>query len=87
VRATALVSGYVQGVGFREWTRRRAARLGLAGSATNLPDGRVEIRAEGPRPAVEALLAALGSGESPGSVRGVDVTWSQPVGEQRFRTG
>ena len=47
VRVTAWVTGRVQGVGFRWWTRARALELGLAGWARNLDDGRVEVVAEG----------------------------------------
>ncbi|WAC55074.1 acylphosphatase [Gordonia sp. SL306] len=68
VRLTAYVHGYVQGVGFRWWTRSRALELGLVGYAANLADGRVLVVAEGPRNAAEALLAALRSGETAGSV-------------------
>jgi acylphosphatase len=68
VRLTALVKGRVQGVGFRWWTRTRALELGLVGSATNLADGRVEVVAEGPREAVEALLASLRGPGAPGRV-------------------
>ena len=50
VRLHAFVSGYVQGVGFRYWVREQAQGLGLAGSARNLRDGRVEIVAEGAAP-------------------------------------
>ena len=67
-RLTAHVSGQVQGVGFRWWTRARALELGLAGSATNLTDGRVEVVAEGPEPALRALVALLRGPGAPGSV-------------------
>ena len=67
-RLTAHVSGQVQGVGFRCWTRARALELGLAGSATNLTDGRVEVVAEGPAPALRALVALLRGPGAPGSV-------------------
>ena len=61
VAAQLLISGIVQGVGYRYWTTRTAARLGLAGWVRNLYDDRVEIFAEGPAPALEALVdAALG---------------------------
>jgi acylphosphatase len=82
-RLTAVVSGRVQGVGFRYWVRREAESLGLAGSATNLMDGRVEVVAEGPRDTCERLLAALRSPITPGSVRDVSVTWSEPRGDIR----
>lgn len=68
VRLTAWVHGRVQGVGFRWWTRARALELGLTGSAANKPDGRVEVIAEGPREACEALVALLRGGAAPGSV-------------------
>lgn len=58
-RLTAWVRGTVQGVGFRWWTRSRALELGLVGLATNLPDGRVEVIAEGSRAQCEELLALL----------------------------
>jgi acylphosphatase len=80
-RVRALVSGQVQGVGFRDWVQRRAGSLGVAGAATNLDDGRVEVVAEGPRDAVESLLDDLRGAQSPGHVDGVDVTWSEPIGE------
>lgn len=68
VRLTAYVHGYVQGVGFRWWTRSRALELGLVGYASNQYDGRVLVVAEGPRAKVEALLGALRSGDTPGRV-------------------
>ena len=68
VRLTAWVHGYVQGVGFRWWTRSRAAELGLAGYAANQPDGRVLVVAQGPRADCERLLELLRGGSTPGSV-------------------
>lgn len=68
VRLTAWVHGHVQGVGFRWWTRARALELGLVGSATNRPGGRVEVVAEGDRQACLTLLALLRSGTTPGRV-------------------
>jgi acylphosphatase len=79
-RLTALVSGRVQGVGFRWWTRSQALRLGLVGSASNLPDGRVEVVAEGTRIACDQLLKLLESDDTPGSVDHVQNRYSQPRG-------
>ncbi len=56
------VTGRVQGVGFRWWTRALALRLGLRGTVRNLSDGRVEVQAEGPVEAVEALETELWKG-------------------------
>ena len=80
VRVTAWVRGQVQGVGFRWWTRARARELGLTGVARNLDDGRVEVVAEGPRDACEALLSALRGSGSPGRVSGVTERWSDARG-------
>jgi acylphosphatase len=71
----------VQGVGFRYWVRREAAELDLAGSATNLPDGRVEVVAEGSEAACRRLLAALESGAGPGRVTRVTQCWGAPHGD------
>jgi len=80
VRLTAWVTGRVQGVGFRWWTRARALELGLVGSATNLPDGRVQVVAEGPRPACEQLLRLLGSDGTPGRVTDLASRFGEPRG-------
>lgn len=61
-RYHAIVHGKVQGVCFREYTRREAERLGLAGWVRNLPDGTVETVFEGGEEAAEVLLAWLGKG-------------------------
>ena len=58
----ALVSGRVQGVGFRYYCRAQARRLGLSGWVQNLPDGDVEVRAEGNAQKLEELLQWLKSG-------------------------
>ena len=80
-RLTAWVHGRVQGVGFRWSTRARALELGLVGHATNHPDGRVMVVAEGPRPALEQLLAWLRSGDTPGEVRLVVESWDPARGD------
>jgi len=77
VRLTAWVHGYVQGVGFRWWTRSRARELGLTGFASNRPDGRVQVVVQGPRSACEKLLELLQSGNTPGHVDKVVVDWSE----------
>jgi acylphosphatase len=58
----AIVSGRVQGVGFRAYAAERARELGLRGHVRNLDDGTVETSVVGPASAVEAYLAALRSG-------------------------
>lgn len=86
-RGVVHVSGRVQGVGFRWWTRYRAANLGLAGSATNLADGRVQVVVEGERSACEALVREIIGGGSPGRVTDVRVRWEEPTGHDGFAVG
>ena len=57
-----LVSGRVQGVGYRAFAARTARGLGLSGGASNLPDGRVLVVAEGASHAIDRLEAALWDG-------------------------
>jgi acylphosphatase len=67
-----LVSGRVQGVGFRYFAQRRAEELGLNGWARNLDDGRVEVYAAGPAERLSDLAAALHMGPRMAEVRGVE---------------
>ena len=80
---TAWVAGYVQGVGFRWWTRSRALELGLVGTAANLYDGRVEVVVEGPQQACEALLGQLRGANTPGGVETVTYQLSEARGTFR----
>ncbi len=73
VRVHALVSGHVQGVGYRWFVRGLAAERNLAGSATNLPGGGVEVVLEGADDDVRAAVAALSGSDGPGTVTSVDV--------------
>lgn len=84
VRCHLWISGIVQGVGFRFFTERVARRLGVSGFACNLPDGRVEVVVEGPRVAVEALMAEVRRGPGGAAVRDVTVAWEQPAGITGF---
>ncbi|MGA8145228.1 MAG: acylphosphatase [Candidatus Acidiferrales bacterium] len=65
------ISGMVQGVGYRYFARQTAQRLGLAGYVKNLRDGRVEVYAIGPSPALAMLRAELERGPNGGSVSSV----------------
>lgn len=66
-----MVSGTVQGVGFRYWTARKADGLELVGYARNLFDGTVEVEAEGPAPAVDALMTFIRTGPPSATVTDV----------------
>jgi acylphosphatase len=80
-RARILVSGRVQGVFFRDHTRRWAGSLGLTGWVKNLWDGGVEVLAEGDREKIEELLARLRQGPPMARVENVEVTWEEYKGE------
>lgn len=84
VRRRVIVAGRVQGVGFRAHTRHRAEQLKLAGSARNLPDGTVEVEAEGPADAVDELVLWLRTGPRWASVEGLDVQQVPPKGDTGF---
>lgn len=87
-RLTAVVSGHVQGVGFRYWVQQRARSLGLAGSAVNLDDGRVRVIVEGARAACDELAERLRGPDAPGRVRDVALRWADATGEAAdFRVG
>jgi len=79
-RITVLVSGHVQGVGYRNFTRKKALELGLSGYAENLPDGRVEVVAE-----LEHLLHHLRQGPRGAKVEHLDVQWSEATGLRGFQ--
>ncbi len=88
IRRRAVVSGVVQGVGFRASTREQARSLGVSGVARNLLDGTVEVEAEGDREDVEALLAWLRQGPPWSRVERVDVTELPVIGDDTpFATG
>ena len=77
-----LITGKVQGVGFRWFTRVSARKLQLAGWVVNRPDGSVEVAAEGPEEKLSALRAALSRGPDGASVESildVDPLGSEPL--------
>ena len=81
-RLAAVVHGRVQGVGFRYFVQTEARPLRLAGYVRNLSDGRtVEVIAEGERPALSQLLAALRRGPPGAHVARVDTAWEPATGE------
>ncbi|WP_188668410.1 acylphosphatase [Tersicoccus solisilvae] len=80
-RLTAVVSGMVQGVGFRYWAMDQANGLRLTGSASNRADGTVRVVVEGVRDDCEDLLARLRSGRTPGTVEDVRSEFSDATGQ------
>ncbi len=84
VRRRMVASGRVQGVFFRDSTRREAQRLGVAGSARNLADGTVEVVAEGEADAVDRLEAFVRAGPGHAEVDRVEVRDEPPEGLRGF---
>jgi DNA ligase D-like protein (predicted 3'-phosphoesterase) len=82
IRAT--VTGTVQGVGFRETTRRRADELGVTGWVRNADDGTVAVHAEGPSAAVDELLAYLREGPANAGVGEVLIEDVRVEGHEQF---
>lgn len=80
----AVVRGRVQGVGFRWSALTEARRLRLAGFVSNLPDGSVEVAAEGPPEALAAFRSWLDRGPSGAHVVSVDVDLPPVAGYRAF---
>lgn len=81
-RVHAIVSGRVQGVSYRACTADEAQGLALTGWVRNLPDGRVELEAEGSADAIAALLAWCAKGPPAARVTNVDATDLPPAGSE-----
>jgi len=76
----ALVSGRVQGVGYRAFTRNKAKLLGLKGFVRNLPDGRVEVYAEGDEEKLIRFLNYLKEGPFFAKVTDIEYQFLEPRG-------
>lgn len=87
IRRRVVVHGQVQGVFFRDTTRRQAQRRGVAGWVRNCPDGTVEAVFEGEPDAVERLVELCREGPRGAAVERVDVTDEEPQGLAGFRVG
>ncbi|CAE6687592.1 MAG: acylphosphatase [Nitrospira sp.] len=80
VRAKILVSGRVQGVGYRAFTCRMAASRGLTGGVENLDSGQVAVDVEGSRNVLEEFLTDLKRGPVGARVTQVQVEWGNATG-------
>ena len=79
-RMRVLYTGHVQGVGFRYTARQVATGFEVTGLVRNLPDGRVELVAEGDRDELEAYRAAIRDAGLGVFIRQEAVTWFEPQG-------
>jgi acylphosphatase len=82
-KVTIYYSGRVQGVGFRATVKSLTHGYEVTGTVRNLPDGRVELMAEGERSELEAFQEAVRQSEVGRFVRGEESSWSEA--ENRFR--
>jgi acylphosphatase len=80
-RVEVYVSGIVQGVGFRYFTRKIAKEIGIKGYVMNLPDGRVFIVAEGAEGQIEKFLSTVRQGPVYAVVKRVELTEKRPTGK------
>lgn len=78
------VSGRVQGVFYRAWTRDQARELGLTGWVRNCSDGSVEARIEGDRESVDRMIERMKKGPPAARVEDVQVDEAEPEGLGRF---
>jgi acylphosphatase len=83
VRVHVLIDGLVQGVAYRFFAEKYASRLGVTGWVRNLPDGRVEVLAEGSAEHIETLLERLKEGPSLARVDVFDVRREPATAEFR----
>ncbi len=81
VQAHIVVSGIVQGVGYRYFVSRLAGKWELTGWVKNQPTGEVEIEIEGPRGLIESLIKDLWTGNAWATVREIDVRWEKYTGK------
>lgn len=82
-----LVSGKVQGVGFRAGARHSALGLGLSGYVHNRPDGKVEVFVQGTAQAIDAFARWVGQGPPLAKVENVSRQRAQPREMQGFGMG
>lgn len=80
----AVILGRVQGVGFRYFARQRAEVHGVAGFVRNLPDGSVEVHAEGPADALDSFEKDIRVGPTFGRVENANVLKTSPRGFEGF---
>lgn len=80
-----VISGQVQGVFFRDCTRREANRLGVTGWVRNCADGTVQAHLEGPAAAVAELVLWCREGPRHATVEDLRVSEAEPAGHAHFQ--
>lgn len=87
MQAHIFILGFVQNVGFRQFLKRNALKLGLKGYVQNLADGRVEAVVQGQKQAIEKLIKICEKGVFLSEVKSVVLSWEEAKEEfQDFQT-
>jgi acylphosphatase len=76
-----VISGIVQGVGFRAFTRKTAREMGLKGYVKNLPDGRVYVHVEGDEAVIEKFVSLLRQGPASAIVKSMEIKNGEYTGQ------
>ncbi len=84
-QARVFISGFVQGVGFRQFVKRQALKIGLTGWVKNLPDNRVEAIFCGSKEKIEKMIAICEKGPFLSEVKDVNVVWEEDS-EETYET-
>ncbi len=75
IQAHLIITGYVQGVGYRQFVKTHAKRLGLTGWVQNLPDGSVEVLVQGEKEDIENLIKECRKGPFLAQVKDIKIEW------------
>ena len=70
-----IITGFVQGVGYRQFVRQQARKLGVVGWVQNIPDGNVEAKVFGPSDTIKELIEKCKKGPFLSEVKDVSVEW------------
>ena len=77
-QANLLISGFVQGVGYREFVKSKARKLGLTGWVRNLSDNRVEVLAQGEQDSLKRFIKICENGPFLADVKNIAIEWQDP---------
>ena len=84
MQARIIVSGIVQGVSFRSFAKKHAHKLQLNGFVRNLPDGSLEVIAEGKKEKIEELIKEIRKGPEGSKVDDIKIEWRKDEGYSIF---
>lgn len=83
--AHVFISGFVQGVGFRQFVKRSAKQIGVSGWTRNLSDNRVEAKFIGKKEQIEKMILVCKKGPFLSEVKDVDVLWEENTPSQEYK--